>query len=360
MGLIDARDLTKIALPAGLGDGFWASETTPALNGHAHAPATLQNGTARDVMRADPGFIPAIFSLENALLTLDRYDASALPVLDEEGRYRGVVSRADVLSAMSNGVRPALVGGMATPLGVWLTDGTRSGGAPPLGLFLSGVLMAFCLFAATGILGAFLWPFSHDWAMMAFSGRIGAALDNSGGWFNLGATVLHGVIFLGLFRLMPIAGVHAAEHQTVWALERGLPLTPEFVEKMPRAHPRCGTNLMALSGLIMIAITHLPDFSPPFVLMVLIFAFFFWRSFGTALQQNFTTRPASKKQIAGGIRAAQELIAKYQEEPFVQAPATFRLLNSGIFWAALGIMSASALLEWGLLALSRWILGAGN
>ena len=33
-------------------------------------------------MRSDLGFVPAIFSLENTLSTLQRYDVPALPVID--------------------------------------------------------------------------------------------------------------------------------------------------------------------------------------------------------------------------------------------------------------------------------------
>ena len=62
-----------------------------------------------------------------------------MPVLDESNRYLGMISRADVLSALTGYIRPASVGGMATPLGVWLTDGVLNGGAPVIGLFLSGL-----------------------------------------------------------------------------------------------------------------------------------------------------------------------------------------------------------------------------
>jgi CBS domain-containing protein len=75
-------------------------------------------------------------------------ECSALPVVDASGSYRGMVSRADLVAALGQQVRPPVVGGMATPLGVWLTTGSLSGGAPPLGLFLSGATLAFCFFVA--------------------------------------------------------------------------------------------------------------------------------------------------------------------------------------------------------------------
>jgi CBS domain-containing protein len=103
LGLIDVRDLERVS----------EMVLTPAysnahLNGHSNgaAPKTFRNLTAREVMREDVPHIPTLFTLENALLTLDRYDLPALPVLDDAGRYRGIISRADILAALSGTVRP--------------------------------------------------------------------------------------------------------------------------------------------------------------------------------------------------------------------------------------------------------------
>jgi CBS domain-containing protein len=318
------------------------------LNGSANAIAPapdFANITARDVMRADVPHIPAVFSLQNALLTLDRYDLPALPVLDEAGRYRGLISRADVLAALGNNVRPPMVGGMATPLGVWLTNGTLTGGAPPLGLFLSGLALAGCYAFATLVMALLLWMMDPSWGAAAFSGRLGITLDGSGTLNSL-AFFGHSMLFLLALRSIPMAGVHAAEHQTVWALERGLPLEMEYVEKMPRAHPRCGTNLMALIGLVTVGLQHLPDYGPNWVLFILAATFFGWRSFGTLLQEWFTTRRASKKQLEGGIKAARELVEKYQAQPFAVPSSPFKLLNNGMIFSLLGMMCGMSVFFW--------------
>ena len=39
---------------------------------------------------------------------------------------------------------------------------------------------------------------------------------------------------------------HGAEHKTIWAYEKGLPLTVENVQKQVRLHPRCGTNFLLI------------------------------------------------------------------------------------------------------------------
>lgn len=39
---------------------------------------------------------------------------------------------------------------------------------------------------------------------------------------------------------------HGAEHKTIWAYEKGLPLTVANVKKQTRLHPRCGTNFLLI------------------------------------------------------------------------------------------------------------------
>ncbi|HVF10436.1 MAG TPA: DUF1385 domain-containing protein [Abditibacteriaceae bacterium] len=321
----------------------------PHLNGHINnAPVALEGSTpgqeslrlqdltARLVMRANSGIVPAVFSLHNTLLTLDRYDSAALPVVDEAGGYRGMISRADVIAALDGQVRPPVIGGMATPLGVWLTTGHLSAGAPPLGLFLSGMTLAFCFIVAHLVMLFGLAAFSQEWAAMYVSGRLGATSE-LGSSFNLLVMAAESFLFLLTLRALPMAGIHAAEHQTVWAIEKGVPLVPEYVAQMPRAHPRCGTNLVAIGGLIQIIFQHLPSLDPSWVLLSLLFVYLTWRNFGQVLQERFTTKPATRRQLESGIRAGEALLKKYQEQPHVTVSFGARLFNSGLVLAVLGM-----------------------
>ncbi len=369
LGLVDERDLSRAVLPilenqelsrreswiqetsaalsaaqSTLGAPDWMAQPLPSSassNGHSNGVAAANRDvtqlTARQVMRDEIGIVPASFSLHNTLLTLDRYNAAALPVVDERGFYRGMISRSDVVAALGQSVRPPVVGGMATPLGVWLTTGSLTGGVPAYALFLSGLVLSSCYVFSDALLLFGLSALNGEWAKMFVSGRIGMGSD-AGNWLNLGVTLLQSLVFLLALRVLPMSGIHAAEHQTVWAIEKGLPLTPENVAKMPRAHPRCGTNLMALMGLILIFFTHLPDFSPMTIVFSLIFVFFMWRRFGTAMQEYLTTRPASRKQLESGIRAGEEILRKYQEQPHVSLSFGMRLLNSGMLLSAGGFM----------------------
>ena len=364
LGLISQDDLAKatrnlmapvaqpVAVYAGGADIDIAHQNgNGAANGNGHSishavavadavgVAELHNSalTAGDIMRSDVPYIPANFSLHNALLTLDRYELPAMPVYNDARQYLGMISRADLLAGIHQSVRPPLVGGMATPLGVWLTDGRNAGGAPNLGLFLTGLILSVGLMLSTALIVAGAWALRPEWGAMAYSGRLGAAIEPSN-VFNTITALIQGFLFLMFFRVLPLSGVHAAEHQTVWALERGLPLTVENVRSMPRAHPRCGTNLVALGGLLTIGIQHLPEITPNWILLVFIVAFFGWRNLGTALQNGFMTRPATDAQIEGGIRAANEVMAKYQAQPTAMAPLPLRLLNNGMIWSAAGMM----------------------
>ena len=72
------------------------------------------------------------------------------------------------------------------------------------------------------------------------------------GTLKLGIFVAY---LLAMSRMKDIKRVfqyHGAEHKSIFAYEKGLPLTVENVRAMPRLHPRCGTNFMFVVILISI------------------------------------------------------------------------------------------------------------
>lgn len=247
----------------------------------------------------------------------------SLPVVEEDGRYVGMISRADVAGILCQAPRPPSIGGMATPLGVYLTTGTLSAGARgSLGLMLTGAVMASG-FAFAAALATLLFlgiervtgiPIQASMQSVPVSGLHLNLFDI---WRHLQGALL-GLAFALFLRLSPLTGYHAAEHQVVHAVERDRVLTPESVAQMPRAHPRCGTRLAAI--LVLLALfTPIPFSNPilpisdPTLMSVLaaVAILLWWRRLGMWLQDYVTTKPASQKQLHSAISAAETLLAQY-------------------------------------------------
>lgn len=256
-------------------------------------------------------------------------------VLDERGRVIGAVVWTDLLSAEPASARPLHVGGMATPWGVYLHSGLARGGVGDLSLLASGAVLGLLFAVSYGLVGAAAyglqraagWPLYDLWGAAAVAPGAGGLA-----WLALQAAALP--VFLVLLRALPLSGYHAAEHQTVHALERGEPLHPEVVGRMPRVHARCGTNLLAgaivFAGVLQASVgAGLTGFgATEGALLGAAGALFTWRSMGAWLQRYFTTRPPTPKQLAAGIAAGRDLERDYGSA-FARRPTLVRRL-----WAA--------------------------
>jgi hypothetical protein len=313
-----------------------------------------------DVMEPNPPCASAYMTVGQAAELIDSTHTEMLPVVDEFGGFRGVVTRSDILASHLNLMRPPVIAGMATPLGVHLTTGAVCGGAGSLGLYLTGVAMSLMLVAAQAILVilAFLYDkvFGTHLYMILASPPTGhltlAALQTDAVRYLFLA--LQAALMFTLLRLSPITSYHAAEHQVVHAIEAGEPLEPEIVAQMPRAHPRCGTNLWAGAMLFLLICSGLGTDTGLIVALVVVVAG--WRSVGYYLQQYITTKRASPRHIQNGIKAGEELLAKYQREPNKQADGWSRIWNMGLVQVALGFTTVLQLSHWLLpkLGLSSW------
>jgi len=62
---------------------------------------------------------------------------------------------------------------------------------------------------------------------------------------------------------------HGAEHKAIHCYERGLPLTVENVQKMPRQHPRCGTSFLFVVMIVSILVLMFVGWSNALVRMLL-------------------------------------------------------------------------------------------
>jgi CBS domain-containing protein len=272
-----------------------------------------------------PLFVSSSVPAREAARIFSENNVDMLPVVNEFGVLRGVIYRSDILGYLTMSLRPASVGGMATPLGVYLTTGSISGGAGSIGLYLSGIVLGLMMilskFASDYALQYILKFASPRFPIWPFAETIAALL-------SIGVLVL-------LLRLSPLAGYHAAEHMTVHAIEAGEDLKPESVRPMPRVHPRCGTNILAGAMIFMLITSRFG--SDMAVLLAMVVLIVGWRSVGNWMQAFFTTKPPSDSQLMSGIAAGKEVLKRYHERPNYQAYGFRRMWNMGFLQAAAGM-----------------------
>lgn len=324
--------------------------------------ASSVNGSGSDVDSLPP--VAAVMSPPDAYLRPDstireaaeafwRTGAEALPVVTEHGAYAGYLLRSDITATLSNAIRPPMVGGLATPLGVHLTCGSQRGGVSDAALMLLGAMFGLLNILGFVIAGAVAWAAQQWLGQPLYAALLSEPatrwnLYDAIGYVALLAPVA--TLLLGV-RLLPVAGYHAAEHQTVHAIERGEPLDFETVRRMPRVHPRCGTNLAAAASIFIVMITAYP--SPLVVFAGIMIVLLGWRSIGAWLQQHVTTRPATRQQIESGIEAGKQLLARYREEVLGVRQPGRRIWNLGFAQIGAGL-AATLLLADALVRLAGW------
>ncbi len=266
----------------------------------------------------------------------------ALPIVGVDGKLRGMVTRADVVSALLRGLRPQRIGGMATPFGVYLTTGNHRGGVGDFALVTTGIVMALCLVLARVFVLTVLY-LTDVFLRPIFGTSYGAGLfiPYLTGFGMPPFTFLLDImpwveilLFFVLMKLLPLTGYHGAEHQVVHAIEQGEDLTPEAVSRMPLEHPRCGTNLAALVILVSTALVSNISVSAKIALVVL--AAFFWRQLGMWLQRIFTVKKPKLHQLRSGLKAGEELLVRFQHQPFRALPLIGQVWNMGFLQVLFG------------------------
>lgn len=269
-------------------------------------------------------------TIEEALALFGEVDQSLIPIVDAKGRYSGQCASRGMLYKLLHGMlKPARIGGLATPLGVYMTSGYYSSGAGWKGL------------VATGMLFGLIVHLLDRLGLVAYSAAITLApglihLDSSNQMILESGLMIF--CLLGLLRLSPMSGLHAAEHMTINAIENDLPLTESSVRTQPREHMRCGTNLMVLlGGLQLVGATVLTSWNQmtaPGLFMYVSFWIYiilkYWKPAGLWLQRHFTTRHPSSPQLASGIKAGQELLEKYAARPHPTPGFWLRIWGSGL------------------------------
>ena len=265
--------------------------------------------------------------------------------MDAQGYCYGMVSAADLLLPEAPQPRPARIGGMATPFGVYLTDGSLRAGASDFALITTGVTMTVLYSLSYLCVTGVGWLLTHVVhlrnAAMLDPDYVPPANQPMLGLVYIALSLVVLGLFLLLMRFTRLAGFHAAEHQTVHAVERGERLHPDIVRRMPRPHPRCGTNLVAavmVFSTLSQAFGYIPAFDGGIAQIVAVVATLFtWRSVGTFLQERFTTRPATDRELASGIAAGNELLQRYLNSPPTRPGIIKRIWFSGMVQVMTGM-----------------------
>lgn len=307
--------------------------------------AAMANGasgeSAATVAMVQPeAVLPPFGTGFEAMRSFETTGLSELLVVDGSGRLLGVIAPSDLWDDSDDTLHPGTVGGMATPFGVYLTNGAIRAGAGDLALVTTGAIL--CLMAVGGL-------FLTD-ALMPLT-------VNGPDWLAFGVyNVLPIAVFIGGMRAIPLSGIHAAEHMVVHAIERGEPLTPTVVKRMSRVHPRCGTNL-AVAATLFLTISQagwVPSTDLQ-VLIALLITVFFWRPLGSLVQLYVTTKPPSDKHVQMGIAAGKDMLDKYRATRRQQAPPLQRIWASGMLHVMAGSMLVVLILQ-GIAALFKFRL----
>jgi len=277
-------------------------------------------------------------SAADAMCGLMESGQSQFVVTDDRGILLGVVGFADLYPRpVAPPVLP-MVGGMATPFGVYLTTGSASGGANKWALVATGLTM-FTFLAVGNYFGSWL-------ALDVIGNRLPS--------YVLGplADVLALTVFMLGLRLSPLSGIHGAEHKVVHALERGETLSLDVVRRMPRVHPRCGTNLAA-GMMIFLAIFRTPWVPNTEVrlLIAVIATMLLWKPVGSLMQRVVTTSNPNDSQVESAIASAQDLVKNFSLAHSVRPNPWQRVWNMGILQVIAGSLIGAGI----LLALAPWL-----
>ncbi len=276
---------------------------------------------------------------------------AAVGVAGADGRYRGLLLGRDVLAALAGEPFVPPIAGLATPLGVHLTTGALRAGPGNLGLMATGAaLMVINLLAVAVIYGL------GKLLEALFGPQPGPLPDLSPQLSVAVALAVYGIqvaIFFMLFRLSPLASIHAAEHMVVHAIEAGEDLTLEKVRPMERVHARCGTNLVALLVLLLVAFEFLSSLRASdevvqmaALLALLVIILFGWQRLGAGLQRWVTTRRPSDRQLTSAIGVGEQLMDGIRRHPAVRVSPYRRIWNIGFLQVMAGFFAVQVLVEY--------------
>lgn len=249
------------------------------------------------------------------------------------------------------------ISGTAMPTGVHLCDG-RVRTSTNLELVLTGA--AIMALGAVSAVVAYLVV----WIMDGYTpvptsalllGVVEQPIPAKYAYWQVALNLILFGCFLVVLRLSPLSGYHAAEHMTVSAIERFGRVDPDQVRQMPRAHPRCGTTLLA--GLLPALLIAAPlcALRPELAALIAIVGWTTRAQVGWALQHYLTTKHPTPRQLEAGLRAGRKILEGQGSGPVrPQSPAE-RLWQRGLLQMVAGVIAAMYVIEWVYERLHLWL-----
>lgn len=237
--------------------------------------------------------------------------------------------------------RPPRISGTAMPTGVHLSDG-RVRTSSDFELVLTGAAIMAMGAVSAVVTYLIVWVIDGFTPAPTTALLLGVLSDvdmaRYAGWQVL-INLLMFFCFLLVLRASPMAGYHAAEHMTVAAIEQTGRLDPDIVRQMPRAHPRCGTTLLA--GILPAVLIAAPLWStlPEVSTIIVVGGWLARHQLGYILQQLLTTKRPTPAQLQAGIRAGQRLLEAARSTPGRPQSPAGRLWQRGFVQMAIGVLA---------------------
>ncbi len=255
-------------------------------------------------------------------------------------------------------LRAPRISGTAMPHGVFLSTGT-AGSASGFSLLLTG--FAIVSLGLLAMVPTYLVVWLADQglhrSLAAMMLQVGQPADPMvASLCRIGINLVGFFAFLSLLRLSPLAGYHAAEHMTVHAIEDfGVYGWEAHVRDMPRAHLRCGSNLLAGFLPALLIGGPLLASSPLLVPPLAVAGWMLRHRLGFFLQNTFTTKPPSEHQLAKGMEAGRIVLARWLKAPAPRLSVAQRIWRRGLPQMVVGVILAVQLLGYVSDHLHLWL-----
>ncbi|MGC9318738.1 MAG: DUF1385 domain-containing protein [Armatimonadota bacterium] len=246
-------------------------------------------------------------------------------------------------------VGPPRISGTAMPGGVFMSVGTdRTAG--DTWLLLTGLSIAALGSGAMVLTYVASWLLEQAWSvpltpllLMMPTSRLE---PEAAPWLQIVINLLMILSFLVLMRISPLSGYHAAEHKVISAIEHYGEPTMDRARQMPRAHRRCGSNLLA--GVLPLLLFAEPLFriDPIAGAAVIILGWGLRFQTGYLIQAVFATKEPTERQLRAGLEAGRKVLRLWRERKGEPVAPLVSIWRRGLIQMFAGVMAGISLANW--------------